>query len=180
MKKIKFNIEYVLKDKNGELKLLFNLNKLGNFLLNWGIKTPQIWPFGFWANSMKIHNLITNTGMAGVASRINGNGAEAVFNYIAIGIGTTAANVADTTLESEITTGGGARTTATCTRVTTDVANDTAQMSKTFSITATFAVTESGVLNAAAAGVLLNRNVFSAINVVNGDSLTLTHKFDID
>jgi hypothetical protein len=41
-------------------------------------------------------------------------------------------------------------------------------------------VTESGTLNAAAAGVLLARQTFSAINVANGDSLQVTWKFDVD
>jgi hypothetical protein len=64
--------------------------------------------------------------------------------------------------------------------VTTDVTNDTAQLVYTFTVTGTAAVTESGVFNAASSGVLLARQVFSAINVVNGDSLQITWKFDVD
>lgn len=124
--------------------------------------------------------MITNAGMAGVASRINGAGSENAFTYIAIGIGTNAAAATDTTLQSEITTNGGERAAATCTRVTTDVTNDTAQNVVTFNFTGTFAVTEAGVLNAASTGTLLCRQVFTAVNVASGDSLQITFKVDVD
>lgn len=135
---------------------------------------------GHWSDKLLVSNLITNAGAAGVASRINGSGAEAAFVYIAVGTGATAANVADTTLQTEITDSGMARVSATASRVTTDVTNDTAQLQTTFTVSGTKAVTESGVLNASSSGVLLNRQVFSAINVVSGDSLQITHKFDVD
>lgn len=128
----------------------------------------------------RIRNLVTDAGKAGIASRINGNGGEAAFGHIAIGTGTTAAAAGDTTLQTEISTNGGQRAACTATRVTTDVTNDTAQCVVTFSFTGSFAVTESGYLNAASSGVLLARQVFSAINVVNGDSLQVTWKIDVD
>lgn len=129
---------------------------------------------GKFANGKKIKNLVTNTGLAGVASRINGSGGEAAFTYIAVGTGATAASTADTTLQTESSTSGLSRANSTATRVTTTVTNDTAQDVVTFTVTGTVAVTESGVLNAASVGTLLCRQVFSAINVVNGDSLQIT------
>lgn len=197
------NVSYQLRDKTGKVKPLFKLNKLGekmlealrkdynpyndngvmkeglraNLALN-GLRIPFL--MGSWVNRMTISNLVTNAGMAGVASRINGDGAEAVFTYIAIGTGAVAASATDTTLGTEITTGGGARAAATASRTTTDVTDDTATLVLTYNFTATFAVTESGVLNAGAAGVLLCRQVFSAINVVNGDSLQVTWDIDVD
>lgn len=178
------NVEYTLRDKDGNIKPIFVFNWLFRQLLKLGLisanfKQIPFW-VGNWQNSLQISNLVVNAGLAGVASRINGAGGEATFTYIAIGIGVTAANATDTTLQSEITTGGGSRANATASRVTTDVTNDTAQLQHTFNFTATFAVTESGVLNAAAAGTLLARQVFSAINVANGDSLQVTWKFDVD
>ena len=123
------------------------------------------------------HNLVVSAGKAGVASRINGADAEAAFTYIAIGIGTTAPAAGNTILESEITTLGGQRGAATCTRVTVTVTNDTAQLILTYAFTGAFAITECGVFNAASVGTLLARRVFSAINVANGDSLQVTWKF---
>jgi len=180
--KLNLNVQYALKDKDGNFKPIFKLNKLGNFLLKKGIITPFTKNFllGSNVNVMNISNLITNAGAAGVASRINGDGSEAVFTYIAVGTGTTAANVTNTTLETELATSGLSRAAATASRVTTDVTNDTAQLVKSFTVTGTAAVTESGVLNAASSGTLLARQVFSAINVVNGDSLQITWKFDVD
>ena len=174
------NVEYVLRDRNGNIKPIFNLNFIGRILKKRGYNVPIFFLFGRWKNSLNISNLVTNAGLAGEASRNNGAGAEAAFTYIAIGIGTTAANVTDTTLESEITTAGGARGAGTASRVTTDVTNDTAQLVLTYNFTGTFAVTESGVLNAASVGTLLSRQVFTAINVVSGDSLQVTWKFDMD
>jgi hypothetical protein len=124
----------------------------------------------------KIKNLITNAGKAGAASRLNGAGSEVAFTYLAVGIGTNAAAVGDTTLQTEITDSGLARAAATCTRVTTSVTNDTAQLDKTWSVSGTKAVTECGIFNDAAAGTLLGRQVFTAVNVVSGDSLQVIYK----
>jgi len=125
-------------------------------------------------------NLITDAGKAGMASRLNGSGAESAFTYIGIGTGTASAGASDTALGSEITTGGGARASATVSRVTTDVTDDTAQAVVTFNFTAGFAVTETALFNASSAGTMLNRQVFSAVNVTSGDSLQVTIKIDVD
>lgn len=122
-----------------------------------------------------IPNLITSAGKAGLASRIAGSGSEAAFDYIAVGTGTTAAVVGDTTLGTEVTDSGMARAAGTTSRVTTTVANDTARLTKSFSVTATKAITEMGILNASSGGVLLCRVVFTAENVTNGDTLVATY-----
>lgn len=123
-----------------------------------------------------VRNLITSAGKAGLASRIGGSGSEAAFTYLAVGTGTNAAAAGDTTLQTELATSGLSRVNATASRVTTTVTNDTAQLVTTFTVTGTAAVTEAGILNAASSGTLLCRQVFTAVNVVNGDSLQLTYK----
>lgn len=178
------NVEYSLRDAQGNAKLLFQENKLLRFLVKNGIVSPffyQKYAFlqpllGNWSEKRVIRNLVTSAGKAGVASRINGSGGEAAFTYIAVGTGTTAAAVGDTALQTELASSGLSRANATASRTTTSVTNDTAQLVNTFTVTGTQAVTESGVLNAASSGVLLCRQVFSAINVVNGDSLQITWK----
>jgi hypothetical protein len=181
---LKQNIDFVLRDKKGNVKPIWQPNALMLWLIRKGWMSPLAPKvpllFGFWANNFRLSNLVVDAGKAGVASRINGAGGEAAFTFIAIGTGTTAAAAGDTALGNEITTGGGARAAATASRVTTDVTNDTAQLVLTFNFTASFAVTESGAFNAVSAGVLLARQVFSAINVVSGDSLQVTWKFDVD
>ena len=194
------NVEYELRDKNGNLKPLFNENKLGiailktvrmfvnnpitpdgavkrgwhNYLAAYGIQINGI--TGKWEYKRKLSNLITSAGKAGLASRVNGDGSEAAFTYIAVGTGTTAANVADTALQTETATSGLSRAAGTASREQTTVANDTADITKTFSVTGSVAVTEAGLLNAASNGTLVARQVFSAVNVVNGDSFAVTWK----
>ena len=126
-------------------------------------------------------NVVTNTGKAGIASRINGAGGEALFDYIAIGTGTTSELATDTALETEITTNGGARAQdGSPTRATTDVTDDTSVVEVTYTFTGSFAVTEAGLFNASSAGVMLARQTFASVNVVNTDQLTITWKIDID
>lgn len=200
---IPFNVEYVHRDADGKVKALFVENSLGtailkffrtlahpidadgqvkpgllNYLAAYGLRIPFI--TGIWSDSRLISNLTTTAGKAGVASRINGSGGAAAFTYIAVGTGTTAAAIGDTTLETELAASGLSRANATASIVTTDTTNDSARLVQTFTVTGTAAVTESGVLNASSGGTLLARQVFSAVNVVNGDSLQVTWTFDVD
>ena len=95
-----------------------------------------------------------------------------------------AAAATDTALGTGVTAAGGAdggvhvlpTASVTASRVTTTVTNDTAQLVGTVAETATIAITESGVFNLDTAGVMIARQVFTAINVVNGDSLQFTWK----
>lgn len=146
------------------------LRKAGHALPNIPLLTGRM------TNKVIVTNLITNAGFAGAAARLGSDATEVKFDYIAVGTGTTAAAAGDTTLETEITDSGLARAAGTVSRVTTTQTNDTHQVAKTFTVTGTKAVTEMGLLNASSGGVLLGRNVFSAVNVVNGDSLVATYK----
>ncbi len=152
----------------------------GRFSITENLRITVLDKNGVLKDERNISNLITNTGFAGMASRCNGDGAEAAFTYIAVGTGTTGAAVGNTTLETELAADGLSRAAASVSRTTTDVSNDTATLIKTFTVTGTQAVTESGVLNAGAAGVLLSRQVFAAVNVINGDSLQITWDYDFD
>ena len=176
------NVRYQLRDKDGNIKQLFAPNWLFVKLLKlgWAKPTSRSWFLGSFQDSMVISNLVTNAGMAGVAGRINGSGSPAAFTYIAIGTGVVAADPTDTTLGTESSGNGADRAAATVSLVTTDVANDTARLVKTFTFTGSFALTESGIFNAASSGTLLARQVFSAINVISGDSLQITWDIDVD
>jgi hypothetical protein len=199
---LKLNVGYELRDQDGNPKQIFTENRIGkamlrffrqltdpiengqvkqgalNYLAAYGLRLPYI--TGVWSDKRLVSNLITTVGKALVAGRINGSGSPAAATYIAVGTGTTAANVADTTLETEITDSGLERAAATASLEDTDTTDDTARLTKTFTVTGTKAVTESGVLNAASSGTLLARQVFSAVNVVNGDTLAVTWDFDVD
>jgi len=122
-----------------------------------------------------VPNLIVSAGLAALAGLSIATGHTNAFDYIAIGTGVTAPVAGNTTLGTEITTGGGARALATLSRVTTTVTNDTARLVKTFTFTSSFAVTEAGVLDSAAVGTLLCRQTFTAINVVSTETLEVTY-----
>lgn len=171
------NVKFRLLGKDGKLKRIFQPWRIVSWLIKQGLISPfhpKSFVFGRWATELSNANLVTNAGLAGAASRLNGAGSEAAFTYIALGTGTTAAAAGNTALETEITTNGGSRASATASRITETQTNDTARLVHTFEFTGALAITESGILNAASTGVLLARQVFSAINVGNGDSLQVT------
>lgn len=90
------------------------------------------------------------------------------FKFHDSGVGTTAENAADTAIE---TTDGESRATGT----QTESAANAYRSVGTISYTSTKAITEHGLFNDASAGTLMDRSVFSAINVVNGDSIQFTY-----
>lgn len=186
------NVEIVHLDANGNRKAIFqdyahtiSLIKAGYLSPRWinAWYAPFIAPFlGYWSQTKHNRNLVPTAGKAAVASRINGAGAEAVFDKIGWGTGTTAPAAGDTALQTEVTTSGGAASgvhvvsAATASRVTTTVTNDTAQLVGTVTAAGTIAITESGVFNASTNGTMLARQTFTAINVVSGDSIQFTWK----
>lgn len=180
------NVEFRVWDKDGKAKKLFNDNGLARALIQSNILSP-LWinskyapflaPFLGSYRTVKLgRNKIVNAGLALAAGLLNGSGSPTTPTWIAVGTGVVAVNATDTTLGTETSTSGLARATATVSLVTTTATNDTAQWLKSFTVTGTVAVTESGVLNASSVGTLLCRQTFSAINVVNGDTLQITWK----
>lgn len=205
--KIEENVTYRLRDKDGNFKPMFAVNKLGRAIIDaaranyspynldgtlkqerraqlalYGLYIPYI--TGQWVKEMKVSNGVPDVGKALVAGRINGSGTPAAAAWIGVGTGVTAFNASDTALGTEKledgTTSATAHKAASVSLVTTDTTNDTAQLVATFAFTATLAITESGVFNASSTGTLLCRQTFSAINVVSGDSLQVTWKIDVD
>jgi hypothetical protein len=98
------------------------------------------------------------------------------YKYHDSGVGTTAEANTDTAIE---TTDGESR--ATGTQVDSSSASVGIYSSvATISYTTTKAITEHGVFNDATAGTLLDRSVFSAVNVVNGDSIQFTYTLNVN
>ena len=93
------------------------------------------------------------------------------FKFHDCGTGTTAENASDVAL---VTPYGGARTSG------TQVEGASANIYRsigTIAFTSTLAITEHGLFNAASAtDELMDRSVFTAINVVNGDSIQFTYE----
>jgi len=95
------------------------------------------------------------------------------FKYHDSGVGTTAAAVGDTDIE---TTDAESRATGTQTEGAT--ANIYRSVG-TIAYTTTKAITEHGLFNASTGVTLMDRTVFAAINVVNGDSIEFTYELTL-
>lgn len=120
-------------------------------------------------------NLVVDSGLAYIASRMVGV-ANNVMSHMAVGTGATAAADANTTLGTESARVALDSTTI----VTTTVTNDSVQYVATFNPgTATAAITEAGLFNAASAGTMLCRTVFSVINKGALDTLKITWKVTV-
>ena len=121
--------------------------------------------------------VIVAEGMANTAGLLLTDVGGTAHDYVGIGTGSTAANVADTWLETQYLVNAG-----TGTRITTTQTDDTAQITATLNISndAT-AITEYIIATAATdgAGTCLCHSVQSAINLNNGDSLQVVYKVQI-
>ncbi|MFW6174060.1 MAG: hypothetical protein ACOC5T_09975 [Elusimicrobiota bacterium] len=144
--------------------------------LNGWIKIDHFDNEGNLIETVETPNALTNTGFAEVAGLFcsDQSGSYTAFDYIAVGTGTTAATATDTELETEETENGLTRAASTGTLETENVTDDTAQFVKSFDVTGSVAVTESGVFNDSSAGTMLCRQTFSEINVADGDTLQIT------
>lgn len=121
------------------------------------------------ANGVKI----TTAGLAILTNRIIQAGAAA--KNIGWGVGTTTPATSDTALgtESAPTTAGG-RTVGVESRTTVTATNDTYTVVGTVTAGSTLAITEVGSFDNVTAGNMLLHAVFSAVNVVSGDSIAFT------
>ncbi len=121
---------------------------------------------------------VTNAGLDLITLILNAAGASEP-NHVGWGTGTTGSVVADTALETEDTTDG--RVAGTSSQQTTDTTDDTYRVVGTITASATRAITESGLFDQDdAGGNMLCRGTFSAINVVNLDTVQFTWNVDFD
>jgi len=117
-------------------------------------------------------NEVTDTGVAFIVDAFQDSAELELMKYHAAGTDNTAEDQTDTALIAEVETRG--------TGTTTEGA--TANIYKTVGtvdITATRAIVEHGVLSASSSGTLLDRSVFSVINVDNGDSIEFTYELTL-
>jgi len=117
-----------------------------------------------------VPNLVVNTGLAFIASRMEGVD-DAIMSHMAVGTDTTAAAGGDTALGTELA------------RVVLDggTANG-ANMVYTAEFeagTGTGSLTEAGIFNAESGGTMLCRTVFAVINKGLADTMTVTWTISI-
>ena len=93
------------------------------------------------------------------------------FKYHDSGIGTTAAAIGDTTLETKVEAGREEGT-------QTEQDSITYKTVAEIKYTADREITEHGIFSAASGGTLLDRSIFAAISVTDGDSIEFTYLFN--
>lgn len=111
--------------------------------------------------------VVTDAGVAFIAQAFTNTTEVENLNYHASGTGTNAENVTDTALQTEVAT-----------RATGTQSNPSAGVYRTvgtITYAGSFAITEHGILSAASAGTLLDRSVFSAVNVTSGEGIEFTY-----
>lgn len=113
----------------------------------------------------EIRNLVVNSGLDYIASRMK-DGTATAMSHMAVGSGTTAAASGDTALGGEL-----GRVALTSTTVTD---NAVAYVATFPAGTGTGAVTEAGILNGASGGDMLCRTVFDVVNKAADDTLQIT------
>jgi hypothetical protein len=122
-------------------------------------------PDGSIKDEKKVENLIVDTGLDYITSRMSGT-SENVMSHMAVGTGSTAAAGADTALGTELD-----RNALTSTTVTD---NSIAYVCSWAAGDGTGSLTEAGIFNAASAGTMLCRTVFGTVTKGADDSMTIT------
>jgi hypothetical protein len=122
-------------------------------------------PDGSIKDEKKVENLIVDTGLDYIASRMSGT-SENVMSHMAVGTGSTAAAGADTALGTELD-----RNALTSTTVTD---NAIAYVCSWAAGDGTGSLTEAGIFNASSAGTMLCRTVFGTVTKAADDSMTIT------
>ena len=125
--------------------------------------------------------VVTTAGVNYIATRLfDGDTSIGAFDFHAFGTGGTAENVADTALVTELTTqyAGDVRPTGTPSNPTANVYQSVATLSPDAG--GVIGITEHGLMTANAAGTLLDRSLFSVVNITSGaDSLASTYQITI-
>jgi hypothetical protein len=93
-------------------------------------------------------------------------------NYHASGTGTNAEAAGDTALQTEVAS----RQAGT----QSEPAANQYRTVATITYAASFAITEHGLFSASSNGTVLDRSVFAAINVVNGDGIQFTYTLTVN
>ncbi len=131
-----------------------------------------------WLASLWVVGIVTTAGVNYMASDFASGGVTPTisgFKFHASGVGTTAAAVTDTAIQTDPTPAPA--------RVSGTASNPTANQYRsvaTVAYTGTNAITEWGLFSASTAGTLWDRRVFAAINVVSGDSIQFTYTLTVN
>jgi hypothetical protein len=128
--------------------------------------------FGNIKSETEVDNLVVNTGLDYIASRMKDATATAM-SHMAVGSGSTAAAGGDTVLGTQI----GSRVSLASTTVTS---NSVVYVASFPAGVGTGAITEAGIFNAATSGTMLCRTVFGVVTKSAADSMQITWTITIN
>lgn len=116
--------------------------------------------------------VVTTAGVNAITDAFQGAFTISDFKYHGMGTGSTAENASDTALVTEVETRAtGSQTEGSSANIYRTVG--------TISATTTRAIVEHGVFSASSSGTLLDRSVFSTINLSSGDSIQFTYELTL-
>lgn len=117
--------------------------------------------------------VVTTAGVNYIVDGLQANTTDiSLFRFHGSGTGTTAEAIGQTALVTEVAT----RTSGTQTE---GASANIYRTVGTITYSGTFAITEHGIFSASSAGTMLDRSVFSAINVLSGDSIQFTYELTV-
>jgi hypothetical protein len=121
--------------------------------------------------------VVTDTGVGYIVDAFQNSVELENMKYHGFGTGTTAENANQTALITELTTQYATDNTRPTGTTTEGATANIYRTVGTLSPDASVAITEHGIFSQAAnsGGVLLDRSVFSAVNLISGDSLQVTY-----
>jgi hypothetical protein len=172
---------WALSPRAARIRIGFKLRNLPHRLRGWrqeltawaGFGGPALYLTLFRANGDVVplglvsRRVVTDAGVAYLVGCLRNLNEAENLNYHASGTGNTAEAAAQTALVTET----GTRVAGTQSAPSANVYRTQA----TISYTGALAIVEHGVFSASTAGTLLDRSVFAAVNVVNGDSIQFTY-----
>jgi hypothetical protein len=125
--------------------------------------------------------VVTTAGVNFLVDALQGTVEPEILKFHGIGTGTNAEAAADTALQTESTTALNPNDTRATGSLTEGASANIFRTVGTNTVDATVACTEHGILSQAATGggTLLDRSVFSVVNLASGDSLQSTYDFTI-
>lgn len=115
---------------------------------------------------------VTNNGVAFIVDAFQNLVELEAMNFHDVGTGTNAEAAANSALQTPY---GGSRATGT----QTEPASNQYTTTGLVSFSGSFAITEHGVFSASSSGVLLDRSVFTAVNVVSGDAISAAYTLSL-
>lgn len=163
--------------------LLNTTNKFGEALKPTGYVTISVVRDGNEIYHYEDHNLITEDGVEFLFDQVFQTPASGTnATWIALTTNATAPDDDDSTLPSEITTGGLERALGTVSGVPTGFNHndDNIVISKTFTASQSHTgVQRAGLFTASSGGTMFATNTFSSVNLASGDQLTITWTIDL-